>query len=81
MLTSERSNQADLRLLEEMGITPDRSFREKRHSLRTVGLAVIAMARMQKLKTAWASNKQVHESLVQKLEGMRRAKGRSVSGR
>lgn len=59
-------------MLEEMGITPDYSFREKKHSLRTVGLAVIASVRMQKMSQAWAGNKKLHETILKKLEGMKR---------
>lgn len=55
-----------------MGITPDISFREKKHSLKTVGLTIIAAVRMRKMQQAWAGNKKLHESLVRKLEGMRR---------
>lgn len=70
------SNQIDLALLEEMGITPDISIRETKPSLRTVGLAVMACVRMQKLQQAWAGNKQLHESLLKKLEGMKKVQGK-----
>ena len=72
LLIKTNSNQADLRLLEEMGITPDISFRGKKHTLRTVGLAVVATVRMQKMQKAWAVNKDLHESLLKKLEGMKK---------
>ena len=32
-----------------MGITPDISFREKKHSLKTVGLMVVACLRMKRM--------------------------------
>ena len=48
------------------------SFREKKHSLKTVGLTVIAFVRMQKMQQAWAGNKKLHESLVRKLEMMKK---------
>lgn len=54
-----------------MGITPDISFREKKHSLKTVGLTVVACLRMQKMKESWAGSKRLQESLLKKLEGMR----------
>ena len=73
------SNKADLQLLEEMGITPDVSFREKKHSLRTVGFTVIACMRMQKMQQAWAGNKKLHESLLKKLDGMKRRQGKTVA--
>lgn len=72
------SNLADLELLEEMGITPDISFREKKHSLRTVGHAVIACVRMRKMREAWEGNKKLHESLMKKLEAMKRTQGRII---
>jgi hypothetical protein len=75
------SNAADLRLLEDIGITPDATIREKKPSLRTVGFAVIASLRMQKMREAWAGNKKVQEALVRKFEGMRRgSKGKSLGG-
>jgi Pericentrin-AKAP-450 domain of centrosomal targeting protein len=40
------SNKADLHLLEEMGIYPDRAIRQKRPKLRSVGLMMVAIARM-----------------------------------
>lgn len=74
------SNAADLRLLEDIGITPDATIREKKPSLRTVGFAVIASLRMQKMREAWAGNKKVQEALVRKFEGMRRGKGKTLGG-
>jgi hypothetical protein len=66
------SNKEDLRLIEEMGITPDISYRSRKHSLKTIGLAVMAAVRMQKLSEQWAGQKRVHAQLVQKVEAMRR---------
>jgi len=68
-------------MLEEMGITPDHAVREKKPTLRTVGLAVMATVRMQKMQAAWAENKKVHESLVKKLESMKRTQGQSAKKR
>lgn len=48
------------------------SFREKKHSLRTVGLMVVASVRMKKLQEQWAPQKKLNEVLLKKLEGMRR---------
>ena len=62
------SNKEDLRMLEDMGISPDRTVREKKPTLKTVGTAVVAMLRMQKMAAAWSENKKVHESLLKKLE-------------
>jgi len=68
-------------MLEEMGITPDHTVREKKPTLRTVGLAVLATVRMQRMQVAWAENKKVHESLIKKLESMKRAQGQSTKKR
>lgn len=62
-----------------MGITPDVSFRQRKPSLRTAGLAVIAGIRMRKMREEWANSKKLHDALVKKLESMRRV-GRA-SGR
>lgn len=72
------SNKADLKLLEEMGITPEESMREKRPSLKSVGVAVIATIRMQRMRERWAEHKRVQESIVRKLEGMRKGAGLSA---
>ena len=64
-------------MIEEMGITPDISYRSRKHSLKTIGLALIAALRMQKLSEQWAGQKKVHAQLVQKLETMRRRNARA----
>ncbi|KAG5439741.1 hypothetical protein PCANB_000023 [Pneumocystis canis] len=46
----ESCNQANLRLIEKMGIYPDRSFKQNRITLRIVVLAIIIIGRM-KLET------------------------------
>jgi hypothetical protein len=74
-LTYSNSNAADLHLLETIGITPDATIREKKPSLRTLGFAVIASLRMQKMREAWAGNKKVQDALVRKFEAMKRGKG------
>ena len=62
-----------------MGITPDISIRQKKHSLKSVGLAVLASVRMRRLQQDWASSKKLHESLLRKLEGMKRKQGKTVA--
>ena len=71
------SNKEDLKLIEEMGITPDVSYHVHKPSLKTAALAVIAAQRMQRLSKDWAGNRKVHAELVRKLEGMRRTGRRS----
>ncbi|OBT49005.1 hypothetical protein VE00_00016 [Pseudogymnoascus sp. WSF 3629] len=70
-------NQADLQILAQMGITPDRTTLPPRPSLRRVGWMVIACVRMKRGAEAWAKSRKVHERIVGKFEGMRRA---SVGG-
>ena len=62
-----------------MGITPDISVREKKHSLKTVGLAVLGCVRMRRMQQAWAGNKKLHESLLRKLEGLKKRQGKTVA--
>jgi len=54
-----------------MGITPDISFHQRRHSLKSVGWMIVGCVRMMKRKEEWAGSKRVQESLVRKLEGMK----------
>lgn len=61
-----------------MGITPDQSFREKKHSLRTVGWMVVASVRMKRMRDEWSGNKKLHDSLLKKLEQVRRQSRRSA---
>lgn len=42
---------------------------------------VIACVRMKRGAEAWAKNRKVHERIVGKFEGMRRASGGSLAGR
>ena len=68
------SNTVDLHMLEEMGIKPDQKTKEKKPTLRTVGLMVLAGVRMQRLQKEWAVQNKVQASLVKKAEGMKREK-------
>lgn len=65
------SNKEDLRLIEEMGIKPDIPQRKSKATLRTVGMAVIAMVRLKKMQLSWAASKKLQESLLRKLEQVR----------
>ena len=71
------SNKADLKLLEEMGVTPKTKTREQKPSLRSVAYMVMATVRMRKMQEAWAGNKKLHETLMKKLDGMRRKQGKT----
>jgi len=61
-----------------MGITPDITVREKRPSLKTAGLAVVACVRMQRMQQAWAGSKKLQESLLRKLDAMKRRQGSAM---
>jgi len=73
------SNQEDLHLISEMGITPDVSIHSKKPTLKAAGLAVMAALRMKKLSDGWAANRKVHAQLVKTLEGMRRRSGKMTT--
>lgn len=79
---SMNSNQEDLHLISEMGITPDVSIHAKKPTLKAAGLAVMAAVRMKKLADGWAANRKVHAQLVKTLEGMgRRSRKTNTPGR
>ena len=65
-------------MLEEMGVTPDRNTREKRPSLRAVGLMIIAGVRMRRLQAEWAVQKKIQASLVKKAEQVRKGSRRPM---
>ena len=63
-----------------MGITPDRTTLPPRPSLRRIGWMVIACVRMKRGAEAWAKSRKVHERIVGKFEGMRRASAGASAG-
>ncbi|RFU32522.1 hypothetical protein B7463_g3805, partial [Scytalidium lignicola] len=73
-------NKADLQLLQQMGITPDATFHERRRSLRSVAFMVMATVRMKKGVERWVKSRKIHEKLVSSLEVMKRRSKRSSSG-
>ncbi|QDS71280.1 hypothetical protein FKW77_001071 [Venturia effusa] len=64
-------NQADLNLIADMGITPDRTIRERKPSLKTVAQVVIFLSRAKRLAGVWKEKLKIQESLVRKLEVVR----------
>jgi hypothetical protein len=62
-----------------MGITPDITIHDRRPTLKSAALAVVAALRMQKFADEWAQNRKIHEQLKAKLEGMKR-NGRRGAG-
>jgi hypothetical protein len=75
-----RCNRMDLRLLEEIGITPDTEVREraKRPRLRTVVWALIFCERARKAAEMWREKRKVQDALARKVEAMRE---RQVEGK
>jgi Pericentrin-AKAP-450 domain of centrosomal targeting protein len=64
-------------MLQQMGITPDRTIHEKKPSLRTVAIMVRAGVRMRRGAEQWAKSRKIHERLVATLEVMRRKSRKS----
>jgi hypothetical protein len=75
------SNTADLRLLEEMGVTPDQKTREKRPTLKAVGTMVLATVRMGTMRREWREKVRLHEMLVKARQEQQVKSGRKVSRR
>jgi len=75
-----RCNRMDLKLLEEIGITPDPQVREraKRPRLRTVVWALVFCERARKAAEVWREKMKVQDALARKVEVMR---GRQVEGK
>lgn len=58
-------------MIEQMGIYPDRTIREKRPTLRAAAHMVIAAIRMRKKKEVWEVNKEIQAQLAKTLEKQR----------
>jgi hypothetical protein len=58
-------------MIEEMGISPGHTFRNRRPSLKTVSHAVIFCLRAKKASAIWADSKRIQEALVRKMDIMR----------
>jgi hypothetical protein len=54
-----------------MGITPDRTIRERRPTLRTVAQMLVFCFRAKRLSGQWAEKRKIQESLNRKLESVR----------
>lgn len=80
-LLTPPSNQEDLHLISEMGISPDVSVLGRKPSFKAGVLAVIATLRMKRWSESWAGERKVHAQLVKTLEGMRRRQGQGVVAR
>jgi hypothetical protein len=65
-------------MIEEMGISPDRSIRERRPRVRSVVWLVLACVRMKKMQQEWAGSKKLHASLARTMEQVRRRSRRGI---
>lgn len=74
----ESSNQADLHMIAQMGIYPERTIRETRPKLRSVVFMVMAGLRMRRRQQEWAKNQTFKESIIRTLEHTRRKARKSV---
>ncbi|KAI9834217.1 MAG: hypothetical protein M1819_003055 [Sarea resinae] len=72
-------NKAELQILADMGLTPDRSIREKRPTFKVVAWMVLSSVRMKRLQSQWAENKTLYNTLLKKREQARRA-SRKITG-
>ena len=59
-------------MFRKMGIHAAVPVQEKKRSLRSTALAIIAGIRMQKRQQAWAENDKLREKLLSKAESMKR---------
>ncbi|KAG4304346.1 hypothetical protein PORY_002321 [Pneumocystis oryctolagi] len=66
-LSYTKNNQANLKLIEKMGIYPDRSYRQNRITLKVVVLAIIIIGRMKKLSAEWSKQTKIKEKLFNEL--------------
>jgi hypothetical protein len=63
-------------MLQQMGISPDQTIIEKRPTIRTVALMIMAASRMKKGAKEWAKSRKLHERLVERVEVMKRQQKR-----
>lgn len=68
-------------MLQQMGITPDKTFHEKRPTLKSVAIMVMAGVRMRKGAQQWAKHRKVHERLVASVEVMRKKERSERNGK
>jgi hypothetical protein len=65
-------------MIEEMGISPSRTERNTRPTLKSAAQAIIFCLRAKKASAAWADQKRVQESLTRKMEAMKARARRSL---
>lgn len=67
----ESCNEANLRLIEKMGIYPDRSLRQNHVTLKIIVLIIIAIERMKKFSIEWSKQAKIKEKLLRSLSLIR----------
>ncbi|MCJ1308676.1 hypothetical protein MMC25_002330 [Agyrium rufum] len=71
-------NKVDLRLLEDMGVRPDRETNQRSPKLKTAAIMVIAAIRMRRSMQEWAGQKKIQASLLKKVEQMKQSRRSSA---
>ncbi|KAK9452616.1 hypothetical protein V1511DRAFT_536341 [Dipodascopsis uninucleata] len=71
----ESCNKANLYLLEQMGIYPERKYRNRRPKLKSVVCMVVAAIRMRNLSQQWSEHQQQRNMLSRSLQSLRINKG------
>ncbi|KAK9322943.1 hypothetical protein V1517DRAFT_367241 [Lipomyces orientalis] len=74
----ESCNKANLYMLEQMGIYPEKKYHNKRPTLKAVVHMVIAAIRVRNLKNEWMAQQRTKEMLAKSLENLKCA--RNING-
>lgn len=70
------SNASNIRMIEEMGISPDPKMKRK-PTLKVAAQAVIFCLRIKKASEGWAEHRRTQDVLLQKMEATR-ARGNGI---
>ena len=58
-------------------MTPDRKIREKRPSLKAVGLMIVAGVRLERLRNEWSAQRKLQANLTKKAAQVKRSSRKS----
>jgi hypothetical protein len=72
---------ANLKLIEEMGIVPNRTFRIRRPTLKVIAIMVRFCVRARNAGEAWKEKRAIQESLVRKMESIGRGRSKKHAAR
>ncbi|KAJ8101550.1 hypothetical protein POJ06DRAFT_251812 [Lipomyces tetrasporus] len=70
----ESCNKANLYMLEQMGIYPEKKYHDKRPTLKAVAHMVIAAIRVRNLKNEWMAQQRTKEMLAKSLQNLKCAR-------